>query len=209
MMRSDDTRSIVLFGGACLVGFVIVGPSSRLVRVVLVIAVTCGACMWILSSHQEAENSVRKDDATAIVLAGRRDKPDSVSVFATLVHPEATSAIASLSSLSRPGRRAAVHAVVSATENVIRAYHAVLAVDVVNAKASSCMDDLRDRTIVALDALQCLNMDNVDHASDVALTAERKLRKLFVRFRQIAANKLSKQGAPYPLDPSDDRRFVR
>lgn len=209
LFRSHDVRSLALLGATCVVGFLVACPSPALVRVVFVCAATAGVAAWILARHNAVEDVGRRDDRSAGVLMDRG--PDG-GPFAMLLHPEASSAIASLSVLSGPGRRANVHAVVVATENVVRAYHAILGAPAPHpGRGTAGSDDLRDLTVVALDALQGLRMDTGSRgrASSIAAAAERRLRRLFVRFRQIAGNKLKSHGAPFPFDPKDDHRYVR
>lgn len=235
LLVSDDVRSTALFVGACMAGFIFATPSPSVVRIVFVAAATYGVAMWVLRSHSNSEDSGRRNDniTSFLMASGRKEKPGSGrqkkikraksknGPFATMLHPEASAAIASLYPLSRPGYRAAVHAVVVSTENVARAYHETLrpveAAGVPShppGAASACIDDLRDCTLVALDALQVLRMETGSRgrASEIAASAEQTLRGLFVRFRQIAASKLQTPqmcGAPYASDMRDDYRFVR
>lgn len=214
LFASDDIRSITLFVAACATGFAVCQPSIAVVQVVFILVATMGLVVWIVSSHVTADNVLRKNDELSTALF--TSESNSIEPVASLVHPEISSAIASLSVLSRPGHRNAVRSVVVATDNVVKSYHAVLALPEANSRhmASACMDDLRDRSIVALDALQGLRMDTGSRgdASDVAFHAELRLRRLFVRFRQIACNKLKAPhiyGPPFPCDPEDDHRFLR
>lgn len=228
LLASTDVRSITMLGGACVLGFLAAQPSPATVRVVFVALATLGISTLLLRQHDAMDDGRMADEATAARLfspdPSRRGGTEPTKhgrtvhdpPFATLMHPEATDAIASLAPLSRPGRRAAVRAVATATEGVVQAYHALLVLAVTSApsRATACIDDLRDRTIVALDALQGLRMSTGSRgpASRLASAAERDLRALFRRFRQIAANRLRRPDlleGPAPLDPNDDNRFVR
>lgn len=211
LIQSDDVRSMTLLVGTVVIGFVVAGPSPALVRVAFVAAATAGIAAWVLAQHEAVDSVTRKDEAQATTLF---DPTSSSSPFAMLLHPEASSAIASLSDLSSPGRRSSVHLVVLTTENVVRTYHAILGATAGQGRGSAGTDDLRDRTSEALDALQALRMEtgSFGHAADIAVSAERRLRRLFIRFRQIAGNKMKSPGlygAPYPLDPRDDHSFLR
>lgn len=216
LLASDDIRSISLCAGACVLGFTMAWPSPAIVRVVVVAVATYGITVWILTGHNSLEDDRRRDNmATASLYGGAKEEepPKEGKPFATLVHPEACSAIASLSVLSLPGRRTSVRSVARATEGVARAYHAMLS-SKVSSHASPFMDNLRDRTIDALEALQGLRMEtgSKGYAARVAAAAERRLRRLFVRFRQIASNRNRAPGlygAPYAFDPRDDLHFLR
>lgn len=225
LLSSDDIRSIALMVGACALGFTLAWPSPPVVRVAFVAAATYGVSMWILAGHNSMEDIRRLDNTQATSLYStqpREGEGDAISErskeepFATMVHPEAASAIASLAALSMPGRRTAVRSVALATEEVVRAYHAMLdsKVTLPSCHASPFMDHLRDRTIFALEALQGLRMETGSRgrAAKIAATAEHRLRRLFVRFRQIASNRMRAPGlygAPYAFDPRDDLHFLR
>lgn len=235
LLASTDVRSITLLGGACALGFLAVQPSPMVVRMTFVALATYGITSLLLERHNAAGMGQRADAHTTSDLfsqssegtgararagAGARGGEPTVP-HATLVHPEATRALAALAPLSRPGRRAAVRAVVAGTEGVVQAYHAILLLPLSSGdggrhvqRASACIDDLRDRTTLVLDALQALRMGTGSRgpASLLAASAERDLRALFTRFRQIAGNKLKRpefMGGPLPRDPTDDHRFVR
>lgn len=216
-MTSHDGRAITLFVATCFCGLVIIHPSITLVRVAFVVLATFGVAMYVLADHNATASSRRMDNSvtTALFTPPHDDSESRVTPapFASLIHPEVAAAIASLSTLSRPGRRAAVREVALTTENVVRGYHAILSMHG-SRRASACIDDLRLRTNVALDALQCLRMETGSRgrAANIAVDAERRLRNLFIRFRQIACNKLlspNLDGPPFPVDPSDDHRFLR
>lgn len=217
LLASDDIKSTALVAGACVAGFLLAWPSPAVVRLVFVAVATFGVTMCLLNKHQTSEDTSHRDDilATSLFKDRQREERPRNGPFATLVHPEVCAAVASLSKISKPGRRAAVHAVVAATENVLRVYHRLLAAPMsACTHPKSCMDDLREHTNIALDALQCLKMQTGSRgeASMIAAAAERALRGLFVRFRQIASNKHKSpelHGAPYAFDPSDDHHFVR
>lgn len=221
LLVSDDVRSLTLLVGSCVVGFLVTWPSPALVRVLAVGAATMGIAAWILTSHDAEVDAGQKTHSQASTLyqrggGGGARQTTLLGPHALLIHPDAASAIASLAQLSRPGRRTAVHSVVVATEGVVQAYHSVLDAPARSSMhpASAGTDDLRDATIVALDALQALRMETGSRgrASCIAASAERRLRRLFVRFRQIAGNKLKTPnlyGTPFPFDPSDDHRCLR
>lgn len=243
LFASTDVRSITLLAGACVVGFIFAQPSPMIVRVSFVAIATLGITSLILKQHNTDDDSQRADSATTTSLFGppgagasagagtstrnrARGRPrprphphgqSQNAPFATLMHPEATRAIASLAPLSRPGRRATVRSVVLTTEAVMQAYHALLMLPTnlaTHTRASACIDDLRDRSITAMDALQGLRMSTGSRgpAASLVASAERDLRALFKRFRQIAANKLRKPellGGPLALDPLDDVHLVR
>lgn len=229
LLSSDDIRSTALLVGACVLGFTLAWPTPQVVRVVFVAVATYGVTVWILANHTSTEDSRRLDNNTTTSLYStlpregdalnaldalderRKDGP-----HAMLLHPEACSAIASLAELSLPGRRGAVRSVVLATEEVVRAYHAMLdnRVTLPLSHASPFMDNMRDRTIFALEALQGLRMETGSRgrAARIAAAAEHRLRRLFVRFRQIASNRMRAPGlygAPYAFDPRDDLHFLR
>lgn len=213
LIGSDDVRSLTLLAGTCLVGFAVACPSIGQVRVVFVVAATVGVAAWLLAQHDAVANGVRMDDAKATSLFEPKSKTGAP--YAMMLHPEATSAIAQLSVLSRPGRRTAVKSVADATEGVIRAYHSILNNPrPEKGRGTAGTDGLRDATIVALDALQALRMETGSRgsASHVAASTEARLRRLFVRFRQIAGNKLKAPGlygSPFPYDPRDDQHSLR
>lgn len=221
LIRSDDVRSLSLVMGTFMIGFIATYPSPALVRVALVAVATAGISSWLLTRHEALDSEIRSDEAKATSLysyspSASQASQASQAPFAMLLHPEASSAVASLSVLSSQGRRASVHGVVTATENVVRAYHAILSAPsaVGQGRASAGTDDLRDRTIDALDALQTLRMETGSRgpASDIARSAEHRLRQLFVRFRQIASNKTRSPGlygSPYPMDLSDRHSTLR
>lgn len=224
---STDIRSITLMGGACALGFLAAQPSPRVVRVAFAVIATLAITALLLQQHDASAEGQRADaEATTALFTRGVAQPSGVKgqgkgkgkgevPFAALIHPEATRALASLAPLSRPGRKAAVRSVVSSTEAVVQAYHAVLLLPGARgARASACIDDLRDRTTVALDALQTLRMGTGSRgpASALASKADQDLRALFTRFRQIAGNKLKRpelMGGPEARDPTDDNRFVR
>lgn len=224
LIASDDPRSVTLLAGACVAGFALASPSPTIVRLAFITAATYALAMYLVAKHNASSGTVHRNDAATRELSARagdydrnkrvsRAGPKNKAPFASLVHPEVSAALSSLSRLSRPGRRAAVHAVVVATENVVRVYHGMLSGPGSN-RPRACMDDLRDITIVALDALQGLRMQTGSRgkAAETAASAEHTLRGLFVRFRQIASNKLKAPelfGAPYAFDPDDDHHFVR
>lgn len=208
-----DARSITLLVGTIVMGCVVASPAPALVRVSVVAAATAGIAVWIMA-RQDVDDIIRKDDLQASSLYD----PQKITVpYAMMLHPEASAAIASLSALSSTGRSCAVSLVARTTESVVREYHAILECSGQGHKqghGSAGTNDLRDRTMEALDAIQTLRMETGSHgrASDIVVSAENRLRRLFVRFRQIAGNKMKTPGLygpPYPLDPADDHSSVR
>lgn len=224
-LGSSDTRAIMYVVGTCMAGFILLAPSDMVVRTVFVTIATFGACSWIMNAHSNAQSRGGSDEAKAVALfnePGRhgqikrslKTRNKKVHPFATLIYPDATSAIASLAPLSQPGRRSAVHIVTRATEDVIKAFHTLLSTKTDGKHTSSCIDDLRNKTIVALDALQAVRMEAGSRgtASEIASRAEIRLRALFTKFREIASNRLNLPElscSPLPLDPFDDDHFVR
>lgn len=204
-----NVRSVTLVVAACLVGFAATQPSLASVRTTCVVVATGAIVLSIVGRRDAADDRGRRTEEGESEVVG-----PSLSL-----HPDASAAIDSIRRLSRPGRRAAVQAVVHATENVLRTYHLALLEDsgtaTTTATATAGIDDLRDRTIIALDALQELRMQTGSRGwrSSVAASADGRLRRTFERLRRTLYNKggaaSSSSGPPYPLDPSDDRRFVR
>lgn len=211
LFDSDDVGSIVAFVGAVSVGLLVTCPSVAVVRLIAAVLATYAMTTWIVKNHMSNTNDARAYENAATKCYSRTSKRKP---FATLMHPEATRAIASIATLSVPGRRASVKAVTRATESVIRAYHAALLVEKRDGHASACIDDMRDKTNAAVDALQTLRMEAGarGRAARVASRADASLRAFYARIRQIASNRLRDPviaSAPYAYDPMDDLHLVR
>lgn len=223
IFASDDVRGIALVAGAAFVGFGMSGPSPATIRA-LVSAIAAGALAFVVvRGHAVAEDGVRTDSDTVEGLYGRIPASGTSSASASvrskvpvamLVHPDVTKVIASLAPLSRPGRRGAVRSVAVATEAVMRSFNAAMLTGEGGQGTegvSAFIDDLRDRTVRALDALQDLHMQSGSRsrAAEIVRDADLALRSIFARLRQVASNKNGCGAAPYPHDPTDDPHLVR
>lgn len=230
-LASSDTNAIVLVAVACTIGFLMLTPSEMTVRTVCVVLATYGMCSWIVNSHSNTADNEASNDQESISLfnkaaSGRPSKQGQIQgqastkkkkknrPYATLMYAEATSAIAALALLSQPGHRGAVHSVTRATEDVIKAYHTLLIRGNDQQHTSACIDDMRSKVIVALDALQGVRMETGSRgeASTIVSKAEKRLRALFAKFREIASNRLNIPEllcSPLAFDPFDDPHFIR